>query len=224
MIHQVLRYGKRTLKRLLKACGLGSPLRALHARVIYTLEPVSLSSLGPQFDRTRSCVAGQADMTRAAIAHETHLLQALVRMQAASVAEVVAEQSERTRSLLLNMIHHYQLELRATADSSDQQVLDSADESACFHDAVRQKLQGPLTSADIIGACKVICAQLPPPEQVQELLDAHRRESFGPSAVLAKIVEMAPGGKERPNPGAQRALERNIRLGRCENGAGRRTG
>jgi hypothetical protein len=224
MTHKVLRFGKKTLKRLLKACGLGSPLRALHARVIYTLEPASLSSLGPQFDRTRVCIAVQADMTRAAITHETQLLQALVRMQAASVAEVVAEQSERTRSLLLDMIHHYHLELRTAAESTDQRALASVDESACCHDALRQKLQGPLTSADIIGACKVICGQAPTPEKVQELLDTHRRELLGPSAVLSKIVEMVPGGKDRSSNGVQRAHEPHVRLGRCENGAGRRTG
>jgi hypothetical protein len=224
MTHTVLRYGKRTLKRVLKACGLGSPLRALHARVIYTLEPTSLSSLGPQFDRTRVCVAVQAEMTRAAIARETHLLQELVRMQTASVAELVAEQSERTRSLLFELIHHYHLENRTTPESTDNHVQVATDESDCLNDALRQKLQAPLTSAEIIGACKVICAQLPPPEKVQELIDAHRRELMEPAAVLSEIVALVAGGNERLNAGVHRTLERHIRLGCCENGAGRRTG
>jgi hypothetical protein len=224
MTHTVLRFGKKTLKRVLKACGLGSPLRALHARVIYTLEPTSLTSLGPQFDRTRVCVAVQAEMTRAAIAHETHLLQELVRMQAASVAELVAEQSERTRSLLFDVIHHYHLEHRTAPQSTDNHVKVSTVESDCLNEALRQKLQAPLTSAEIIGAFKVICAQLPPPEKVQELLDAHRRELLEPAAVLSEIVALVPGGNDRLNAGVQRTLDRHICLGRCENGAGRRTG
>ena len=72
-------------------------------------------------------------------------------MQAASVAELIAEQSERTRSLLVDMIHQYHLENRTATESTDQQIQGSTDESACLNDGLRQKLQSPLTPAEIIA-------------------------------------------------------------------------
>jgi hypothetical protein len=140
------------------------------------------------------------------------------------VAELVAEQSEQTRSLVFDMIQHYHLENHAAAEPAAQPVQVSPGEPGCLNDALRQKLQGPLTSAEIIGACKVICAQLPAPEKVQDLLDEHRQELLDPSAVLSKIVELVAGGKDRTYAGGQRAHEPHIRLGHCENGAGRRMG
>jgi len=162
-------------------------------------------------------------MTRAAIAHEADLIQALVRMQAASMAAALAEQSEQTRSLLFDMIQGYQSENGFATGSTDYEADDSARDASGFLDAVRQRLQEPLTSAEIIGACKVICAQLPRPEKVRELLEAHRRDLLEPSAVLLKIFELMPEGSDCLNSGVQRKLESQFRRGCCDNGTERLT-
>ena len=199
MIHSALRHGTRALKRVLKACGLAPPLRAIQRRFIHTFQPTSPSSLDPQFDRTRISVAVQAEMTRAAIAHETNLIQAVVRMQAASMTAALAEQSEQTRSLLFDLIQGYHSENGLAPGSTDLEADDSDRDASGFLAALRQRLQGPLTAAEIIGACKVICAQPPQAEQVRELLEANRRDLFEPSAVLLKIIESIPEGRDRLN-------------------------
>jgi hypothetical protein len=189
MIHSALRHGKRALKRTLKACGLGPPLRAIQRRVLHVPQINSPPSLGPEFDRTRISIAVQAEMTRAAIAHETDLIRAVVSMHAASLAAALAEQSEQARSLLFDLIEGYHSENRFAVGLTGHDVGDSEQNARGALDALHQKLQSPLTAAEIIGACKVICTQLPQPEKVRELLEAHRRDSFGPAAVRSRLDE-----------------------------------
>jgi hypothetical protein len=187
MIHWALHNGKRALKRTLKACGLGPPLRAIQRRLLSPRQMISSPSLGPEFDRTRISIAVQAEMTRAAIAHETDLIRAMVRMQSASMTAVLQEQSSQARSLLFDLLHGYHRENGFAARLAGHEVGDSEHDSSGFLDALREKLQAPLTAAEIIGACKVICAHLPQPEKVRELLEAHQRDSFEPATVRSRL-------------------------------------
>jgi aminopeptidase N len=187
MIHSAVRHGKRAVKRALKACGLGPPLRAIERRLRHTVQIKNEPSLGHEFDRTRISIAVQAEMTRAAIAHETDLIRAVLSMQAASMAAALAEQSEQARSLLSDLIEGYHSENRFAVGSTGHDVGDSERDARGALAALHQKLQSPLTAAEIIGACKVICTQLPQPEQLRELLHAHRRDSFGPAAVRSRL-------------------------------------
>jgi hypothetical protein len=223
MIHAALRYGKKALKRALKCCGLAAPLRAIQRRVIHAWQMKSPPSLDPQFDRTRISIAVQAEMTRAAIARETDLIQAVVRMQVASMAAALAEQSDQTRSLVFDLIQGDHSEYGFATGSTGHDVGESEPDPSGFLDALRQKLQAPLTAAEIIGAFKIICAQLPQPEKVRELLQAHRRDSFEPTAVLSKIIELTPESRDRINSSGHGCLETQFRVGCNDNAAKRRT-
>jgi hypothetical protein len=223
MIHAALRYGKKALKRTLKGCGLATPLRAIQRRVMHAWQMDSPPSLDPQFDRTRVSIAVQAEMTRAAIARETDLIHAVVRMQAASMAAALAEQSDQTRSLVFDLIQGYHSDYNFAAGSTGHDVGDSELDASGFLDALRQKLQAPLTAAEIIGAFKIICAQLPQPEKVRELLQAHRRDSFEPAAVFSKIFELTQESRDRISSSGHGSLETQFRLGCSDNAAKRRT-
>jgi hypothetical protein len=223
MVHSALRHGKTALKRALKACGLGRPLRAIQRRAIHVIRMTSPSSFDTQFDRTRVAIAVQAEMTRAAIARETDLIHAAVRMQAASMAALLAEQSEHARSLPFDMIHGYDLESGFAGRSTNHEADDSAGDSSRYLDVLRERLHAPLTASEIIGACKVICAQLPPPERIRVLLEAHRQEPFEPSALLLRIAELIPAARDRLNSSVQRNGESKVHLRCSDNGAERKT-
>jgi hypothetical protein len=177
--------------------------------VIHGTHAHRLAIFSAQFDRTRLSIAVQAQMTRASIAHEAELLQALVRIHAESTAAALAEQSRQTRSLLLDLNGGHHLE---SEPATGREVIESAQDEPGYLGALRRKLHGPLTAAEIIGACKVVCAQLPEPEKVRDLLDAHRRDSFKPAALLAQIIELVPDGRNCLCAGAQN-LVTQFRLG-----------
>ena len=159
-MHSVFRQGKRVLKRLLPVA-LRRQLRAIESRVIHGSQANRFALLDAQFDRTRLSIAVQMQMTRASIAHETELLQALVRIHAESTAAAFAEQSHQTRSLLFDLIQGHHLENESATRSTGREVVESAQDGRGYLDALRRKLHGPVTAAEIIGACKVVCAQIP---------------------------------------------------------------
>ncbi|MFO0890113.1 MAG: hypothetical protein U0790_13365 [Isosphaeraceae bacterium] len=203
MLNTTIQRSRNALKRLLKACGLDGPARAVRRRIQVQSRRASqalhrLTGLlsGVQFDRTRTCLAVQAELTRAAMARDSELLHELIRSQVSSLKATMVEQSERTRS-----------ELGAPGRlANDEGPVAAGEGHEAWDgpgrlDALRRGMHGPVTEQDILGACKLLLSRPPEPLAVAALLEEHRRGCLGPAELLRRLSGLLPVENERADRG-----------------------